>query len=335
MSTLTPATSGQQTPKGPPYAPVTALLGLTPTVNVDVPICAVLIVFFLSGFVLNITIFRRNKARGHKFLPSVLLAGFCMARNMALVLRIVWSTRHDNASLTIAANIFAAAGVIILFIVNLIFAQRLVRSIHPTFGWGRIPSIAFKALYAYVIICLIMTITITIISFYTRNPSTLNTARIIQLFSGTSLATLAFLPIPIVIATVLIPSKSVPEPFGKGSLRTKIILVLFTSTLLAMGAGFRIGVSYTTPRLASNPAWYHHKACYYVFNYVIELIVVFTYALSRFDRRFHIPNGSSAPGHYSAGVEDEKRSSSTSNINDMDAERSPSYKESFRMENSP
>lgn len=27
--------------------------------------------------------------------------------------------------------------------------------------------------------------------------------------------------------------------------------------------------------------------------------MVYSYAISRFDRRFHIPNGSSAPGHYS------------------------------------
>lgn len=27
--------------------------------------------------------------------------------------------------------------------------------------------------------------------------------------------------------------------------------------------------------------------------------MVYAYAVSRFDRRFHIPNGSSAPGHYS------------------------------------
>lgn len=27
--------------------------------------------------------------------------------------------------------------------------------------------------------------------------------------------------------------------------------------------------------------------------------MVYAYAVSRFDRRFHVPNGSSAPGHYS------------------------------------
>jgi hypothetical protein len=29
---------------------------------------------------------------------------------------------------------------------------------------------------------------------------------------------------------------------------------------------------------------------------------VYTYTICRFDRRFHVPNGSSAPGHYSRDV---------------------------------
>jgi hypothetical protein len=47
------------------------------------------------------------------------------------------------------------------------------------------------------------------------------------------------------------------------------------------------------------PAWFHGKACYYCFNFVVEVMVVYIYTLSRFDTRFHVPDGSSAPGHYS------------------------------------
>lgn len=81
-------------------------------------------------------------------------------------------------------------------------------------------------------------------------------------------------------------------------MRTKVRLVLFTSLLLALGAGFRAGVAYMV-RPATNPAWFHHKACFYLFNFAIEIIVVYSYALLRFDHRFHIPNGSSRPGDYS------------------------------------
>jgi len=57
------------------------------------------------------------------------------------------------------------------------------------------------------------------------------------------------------------------------------------------------------PRPIANPAWYHSKACFYIFNFTIEWTVVALYALIRVDRRFIVPDGSSAPGHYSGRTE--------------------------------
>ncbi|KAL7940435.1 hypothetical protein V8C42DRAFT_242475 [Trichoderma barbatum] len=87
-------------------------------------------------------------------------------------------------------------------------------------------------------------------------------------------------------------------------MRTKIILVHFTTFLLTLGAGVCAGVAFQV-RPANNPAWFHHKACFYCLNLVIELIVVFTYALSRFDRRSHIPDGRNKPGDFSRGAADD------------------------------
>ncbi|KAK2772680.1 hypothetical protein CKAH01_13879 [Colletotrichum kahawae] len=317
--------SGQQNVHGPPYAPTVALLGLTPTATVDIPISAVLIAFFLCSAVTNFTIFRRNQARGHKFVLSMLLFGFSMARTAALVLRIVWAERLTNASLAIAANILSSAGTVILFILNLILAQRILRSLHPRFGWRRAPSMAFIFLYACVVACLIMVIVPTVLTFYTLDSSVRQKARQIQLFSGTYLALLAFLPIPIVGLAAAFPKSTKAEPFGSGSLRTKMVLVLATAALLTLGAGFRIGVNFMAPRLASNPAWYHQKACYYVFNYVLEIIVVYSYMLSRFDRRFHVPDGAKGPGDYAAGFAmQHAESQATDRFNDVDVEKTNS-----------
>ncbi|KAG6366320.1 hypothetical protein INS49_000497 [Diaporthe citri] len=300
------ASTGGQGPQamapqsGPPYAPTTALLGGHPTVSLDDPICACLLLLFIAGAVTHLTIFRINHKRDHKFVFSALLFGFCMARITTLVLRIVWASRPRSVNIAIAANIFVQAGVLLLFIVNLIFAQRIVRSYHPRLGWSRGLSLAFKFLYFCVAANLIMVITATVDSFFTLNQQTRRIDRDIQLFAGTFLALLAFLPIPITLIAVAAPrANHRPEKFGQGRQRTKIWLLLFTSTILALGAGFRIGVSYTTPRPAADPAWYHSKACFYCFNFVIELVVVYAYAVARFDRRYHVPDGSSRPGHYS------------------------------------
>ncbi|KAL6923761.1 hypothetical protein ACHAPO_007982 [Fusarium lateritium] len=285
-------------PQGPPYLPRTAGLGGRPTPSVDDPICGVILAFFVTGAVLNMTILQLNRRRSHKFILSGLLFGFCMARITANVLRIAWASNPTNSSLAIAANVFTNAGVVLLFVVNLIFAQRILRAYHPHVGWSKPASLVFKFLYFSIAASLIMLITAVVYNFFTLNPHTKQQLRDIQLTGSTFLAILAFLPLPIVGLCFVLPRKTAMDKFGQGRMRTKIQLLVFTTVLLTLGAAFRTGVSYKV-RPANDPAWYHSKACYYCFNYVIEIIVVFSYALSRFDRRFHIPDGSHAPGDYS------------------------------------
>lgn len=288
--------------QGPPYLPQTAQLGGRPTKSVDVPISAVLVFLFACSAAINMTIFQINRRRSHKFVLSALLFGFSMARIVANSLRIGLATHPTNISLAIAAGVFTNAGVMLLFVVNLIFSQRILRAYHPKLGWGKPATLFFKFLFFSIAACLIMVVIAVVYGFYTLNPATRQRLRDIQLTASTYLAILAFLPLPIVALCLLLPRKAPMDKFGQGRMRTKIYLLTFTSTLLALGAGFRTGVAFVI-RPANDPAWFHHKACYYIFNYTIELIVVFSYALSRFDRRFHIPNGSKAPGDYSSSID--------------------------------
>ena len=284
-------------------------------------------------------VFQLNLRRGHKFIFSVLLFGFSMARISALVMRLVWSTHPTDASIAIAANVFNAAGVLLLFLVNLMFAQRVLRAYHPAVGWQQPVRWAFRALYGSVVALLIMVVTASVYLVFTLDPVARGQVRNVQLFAGVYLAVLAFLPIPIVLVSRLAASgwrlrgrraaaaanntadeeansnddgeKShqntrknaglVKDKFGSGRFRVKIALLLTSSALLSLGAAFRAGIAFV-PRPITDPAWYHHRAAYYCFNYVLELIVVYMYGIARFDRRFHVPNGSSGPGDYSKGL---------------------------------
>ncbi|RSL58053.1 hypothetical protein CEP54_008016 [Fusarium duplospermum] len=296
---------GMPPQSGPPYLPTTAGLGGRPTPSVDDPISGVLLGLFVTGAALNMTIFQLNRRRSHKFILSALLFGFCMARIIANVLRIVWAAYPTNARIAIAAQVFANAGVVLLFVVNLIFAQRILRAYHPHIGWSKPGTLVFRFFFFSILAMLIMLIVAVVYNFYTIDPHTKQQLRDVQLTAITYLAVLAFLPLPTIAICLILPRKAPMDKFGQGRMRTKLGLLIFTSTLLTLGAAFRAGVSYKI-RPANDPAWYHHKACFYCFNYVIELIVVFSYALSRFDRRFHIPNGSSGPGDYSGSVKSDK-----------------------------
>lgn len=146
-----------------------------------------LLLLYIAAAVTNMVIFQVNRKRDHKFIFSVLLFGFCMARVVTLSLRIAWATEPRNIPLAIAANIFVQAGVLLLFIVNLVFSQRIVRSYHPSFGWSRGLGVAFKFLYLCVAAMLIMVITASVYTFFTLDVATRQKLRDIQLFAGTFL----------------------------------------------------------------------------------------------------------------------------------------------------
>jgi hypothetical protein len=282
----------------PPYGSTTAGLGGQPTISLDIPTTAVFLLIFLLGAIAHMTILQLNRRRGHKFFISGALFGFCMARVTTCLMRIVWATRPTNVSVAIAASTFVAVGVIILLIVNLIFAQRVLRAAQPGTGWHPSVGLVFKGLYVLIIITLILIISFVILSFYTLDPSKRNIARDIQLYGGTLNATIAFLPVLLVLLGVTIPRRTLPEKFGTGRYRHKILILLTASFLLSLGAWFRVGTLYLPLRPREVPAWYHSKACFYVFNFGLEAVVCWLYVLVRVDRRFYVADGSKAPAGY-------------------------------------
>ncbi|KAL5086038.1 hypothetical protein Trisim1_009668 [Trichoderma cf. simile WF8] len=285
----------------PPYPPKYAGLGLTPTVGVDIPISAVILFFFICSAALNMTIFQRNRRRGHKFVLSGLFFGFSMARISANVMRIVWACYPKNGRIGLAAQILANAGVLLVFVINIILVLRILRAYHPRLGWSFPAKIVFRTIYVSVVACLIMLIVAIVYSVYTLDQSAIDKTHDVQVVALTYFAFLAFFPIPVIALCFIIPRRQRIEKFGAGSMRYKLFLMIFSACLLTLGAAFRAGVSYYRVPV-TQPKWFHHKACFYCFIYAIELIVVFTYSLSRFDKRFHIPDGSSSPGHYVNGV---------------------------------
>ncbi|KAJ9634650.1 hypothetical protein H2199_008935 [Coniosporium tulheliwenetii] len=300
-------------PSGGPYPPQVWQLGGAPSKSVDIPVTAVFLALFIGGAATHMTIFQRNKRRGHKFVLSLLLFGFCMARILTSVLRISSTALPRNLNLAIASSIFNAAGTLLLFIVNLLFAQRILRSLHPGFGWARPVSWAFKALYILIAATIIMVITVVVQSFFTLDPEIRSISRSIQLYGSTFFAVASFLPIPITLAALAAHHFRQPgklgtpiEPLGAGPLRTKAALVLAASVLLCIGATYKCAVAWfdPVPRAQPMPDRFS-KAAFYVMNFGVEVVVVYLYALGRVDRRFWVPNGASKRRTYVV-VEEEK-----------------------------
>lgn len=248
---------------------------------------------YLCSAATNMAIFQKNRIKGHKFLISLILFIFSMARILTCVMRLVWASKQHNVRIAIAAQIFNNAGVLIVYLVNLIFAQRILRATHPKLGWNKALAHAFHASYALLAATLIMVITATVIMFYTLDPDTIQACVDCQRAAVIVLFLLTTAPLLLILASFLLPrSEAAQETFGIGTNKNKALLLAVSACLAITLSGFKLGTTWEAARPGSNPAWYDSKAAFYCFGFMLEVLILCVYIFGRVDKRFHVPNGS-------------------------------------------
>lgn len=294
------------------HAPTTESSGGIPEVNPDAIISAVLMAVYIAIGATHLSILIRNKKRGKKFGISGMAFGLCNVRIITFTLRIAWTTVPRNVSLGLASTSFVYAGTILLYCANLIFMQRIVRAQHPSVGWSKAFSLLVPALFAGIIITIVIIIAAVVDSFFAYGAWAHHVDRSLQLYGLTFYAVVSFLPIPIVIISSLagqLPSVKAERAlspivkFGQGRMVHKVLLVVFTAAMLTLGTAFRAGTTYLplvqsipTDGATAHQKWYLSKAAFYCFNFGIEIIVLISWLVWRIDIFFHIPDG--AKGTY-------------------------------------
>ncbi|RYP67841.1 hypothetical protein DL771_007018 [Monosporascus sp. 5C6A] len=289
--------------EGPPYPPLTASLGGLPAVIPDVVISAVFAALFLGLAAANMTILQANKRCRHKFLISGMLFGFSMARVTTLILRIAWATAPRNVRLGLAANIFVNAGVVLLYVANIVFVQRVLRARQPPLGWHPALRVLVWAAYACIVASLVMAITSAVWNAYTV-PEDVRAKLLCGALlraASTVLLVVAALPLLILALATLLPRRDDEEAFGRGSVLAKTLVLALSALICVAIAGFKAGTAWAPARLISVPAWYHGLAPFYLFIFTLELVDLTLLTASRVDQRFHVPDGSRKPGDYSRG----------------------------------
>jgi hypothetical protein len=228
--------------------------------------------------------------------------GFAMARKGTMVLRIAWSTRPNNGSVALAANIFAFLGVVVIYIVVLLLSLRVFRARQPTLGWNIWLSKGIKIAYAVLLVVVLVVIPFSILNGFTRDPQLSKAcARVIK--AGVLYFFLFNLIAPVLYLLALFlphPKDVEPEDFGTGSMQAKLVILAVLLFFTNFISAFRFGVAWAPYRPLSQPAWYDTRAAFYAIELGFELIITFTLIFVRFDRRFWIPNGSKRPGDYSS-----------------------------------
>jgi hypothetical protein len=178
--------------------------------------------------------------------------------------------------------------------INLVFAQRIIRAQHPRLGWHRGLAVLSKLLIALILLVLVLLIVSVIQASYTLDPGTRADDRAIQLMGTTFYTIVAFLPIPMLALGLILPRRIRTEKFGSGRFRYKVAILASASALCTIRAGYYCGVNWLPPtplRPGVPTLWQYSKTAFYLFNFAPEIIVVALYAIVRVDRRFYVPSG--------------------------------------------
>lgn len=235
-------------------------------------------------------------------------------------LRIAWACYPTNVGLAIAANVFVYVGTIILYMVDWFFIQRIVRAQHTKIGWSTPYRIFHRGALALLVITLFLLIIGSIWQYFTLDSEKLDILHALFRTGQTYFTAFCLAPAVLAVLSLLIPRTEI-EKFGAGRLRINIIILLVAVGVLSIGQIFRCTLAWIPPTplqddqgQAVDTPWYLHKACFYAFNFVTEIIVIIMFALVRVDLRFYVPNGSKMAGDYSAR-------NSRCTVNDIDSEK--------------
>ncbi|KAH8821777.1 hypothetical protein F5884DRAFT_635402, partial [Xylogone sp. PMI_703] len=271
-----------------------ATLGGLPTTTVDVPIASCFLVLFILGASIHFGLHHFNSKNGHKFHLSGLMFDFCLVRILTCIMRIVWAFRPDNKSVMIGALIFENAGVVVLFAVNAVFTQRIIRALHPRIGWSPPINRFFFLILISIPFIIVYNILFTILSFYILDSEILSFIRGLLLFGSFYTTTLSVLPIILVTLAAIVPTSSPIEKFAIGRFRTKIVILILASTILFTGALVRlISAVLEYPKQSSHKI--NDKIVFYTTGFTLEIIVVAMYVITRVDLRFWVPDGCGGP----------------------------------------
>lgn len=192
----------------------------------------------------------------------------------------------------------------VIFAVNIFLTQRIVRSMHPTIGWSRVFSLGTRAMAISVPMNIVLLIS-SLIGFFLSVgvESRLSAFEALIKFGVSYNLFLVTFPFIAIFLACSFPGPK-PEKFGDGNLRIKTSMVMLSSAFLATGAIIRT-YSFFNPKPPTTNDVLYSKPIFYTTQFMLEIIVVAGYALLRFDLLFHIPNGSSGPGDYSAAKQND------------------------------
>lgn len=193
-----------------------------------------------------------------------------------------------------------------VFAVNLVLAQRVVRAMHPKFGWGLGFTIFSQFLIFSIPAVIAMNAVSVSVNFFSVEPVQREVTEELLMFGSSWNLMLAAMPLVWVFLASARPGPPI-ENFGSGDFRSKTSLLVFGAITMSVGASVRLAISVNGPNSTSPLSG---KLVFYMTGFLLEIITVAAYAYFRLDLSFHIPNGAIGPGAYAKSPDGANRKES-------------------------
>lgn len=222
--------------------------------------------------------------KGHDRTIPIITFLFSGERVLACAVRMAWASRPDNIRIAVASQVLLQAGVLLLLLLNLILAERVLLARRPGPRARRCLRVLLGAMSALTVSALVMVVVSIIVSVYSLNQRTIERCRDVQRAAASYLVILAVAPAALLLVAPLF--SAMPIPRGTKVMRAKGTIVLSSCLLCALNAGFKAGVLWARPKSLFDPAWYHSRACLYIFVLGTEVVALVLLLATRADLKF-------------------------------------------------
>lgn len=220
------------------------------------------------------------------FLPALRIT-FLLTRLAALATRLAWTYHpraHGASDLEVASTILAPAGSVLLLVANPLLARRFARD-YAAFGPHPAVARTAKAAVFCAVVSLVMAVSTHADAYFTREREELDRGRSVWLVAECILLAIALLPVlGVLVSGWGFPLQGEVER-DRPRFQSRGAMICGVGLLLTLQQGFRTGVAFEG-RGRQSRAWFLHKAAYYCFVYLIDLMIVSWFLAARLDRRF-------------------------------------------------
>ncbi|RDA84280.1 hypothetical protein CP532_3335 [Ophiocordyceps camponoti-leonardi (nom. inval.)] len=287
--------------------------GGVPNSTEDGLVTFIFLLLFALGAFLHLVRLIQNKKRRHRFFLSLPIIVFCISRTIYCIFRFAWAFLKPPFPRGVVAMsvILERDWFAVLLIPNLFIVRRIIRAMHPDFGWNKLFTMAGN----FLVVSIAPIETISFIAFFVGifafgRTSVSGIKQALEFTASWNLM-LAYLPLVCVFAACAVPGPTI-ENFGTGAFRLKTALLVFNSVNLAIGQTLRLALV-DNPEAALQGSAVAGKPVFYTMTFFLEALTVFSYLIFRFDNLYWVPDGSRGPGDYSRDSGDGNGSSESPN----------------------